>query len=177
MESVLEKLKDKVRTVENFPKPGISFKDITPLLSDPETMNDLLDILYHKYKDQGYTKICGIEARGFILGSALANKLNAGFIPIRKKGKLPYKTIEKSYDLEYGTDKIEIHEDAILSTDKVLIHDDLLATGGTMDAAYDLVDMFNPQQIDMNFLVELSSLNGKTKLEAKKGEIDSLLKF
>ncbi|MFA7228472.1 MAG: adenine phosphoribosyltransferase, partial [Melioribacteraceae bacterium] len=125
-------LKNLVRDVPNFPKEGIIFKDITTLLKDPAGLSSAVDTLYNYAKDKGITKVAGIESRGFILGGILAERLGTGFVPIRKPGKLPAKKIAESYSLEYGTDSIEIHEDAIKAGDKILLHDDLLATGGTM---------------------------------------------
>lgn len=177
MESQLELLRKTIRTIEDFPKPGISFKDISPLFSDAECLNAMLDILFEKYKDAGITKVCGIESRGFLLGCALAAKLNAGFVPIRKAGKLPFTTRKQDYELEYGTDTIEIHTDAIEQNDVVLIHDDLLATGGTMKAAVDLVDSFQPKNIEISFIIELCDLNGRNKISETKGNIDSLISY
>ncbi len=130
-------IKNLIRDVPNFPKEGIVFKDITTLIKDKEGFKSTLDELYNLAKNKGITKVVGIESRGFIFGGALAEHLNAGFVPIRKPGKLPAETISESYTLEYGTDSIEIHKDAITKGDKVLLHDDLLATGGTMEAALD----------------------------------------
>lgn len=170
-------LKEQIRTIPDFPKPGISFKDITPLLLNPVHFNSLLDDLEAYYKPMNITKVCGIEARGFIVGAALANRLNVGFIPIRKAGKLPYKTIREDYMLEYGTDSIEIHSDAIVEGDVVLIHDDLLATGGTMLAAAKLVSKFSPETIMVNTLIELSFLNGRNQLEEHINSLISLIQY
>jgi len=172
----INRLKELVRDVPNFPKEGILFKDITTVLMDAQALNDLADLFYEQYKDKGITKVAGIESRGFILGTVLAQKLNAGFIPIRKPGKLPYKTVSKSYELEYGTDKIEMHVDAITSNDVVLLHDDLLATGGTAEAAIDLLASFNPKQIYTSFIIELEFLNGLERLN-KCQNIFSLIKY
>ncbi len=168
----LEKL---IRDVKDFPIKGIVFKDITTLLMDKNGFSNTLEQLYQISKNMGITKVIGIESRGFIFGGALAEKLNAGFVPIRKPGKLPAETISESYDLEYGTDKIEIHKDALKSGDKVLIHDDLLATGGTMEAACKLVEKLGAEVTQISFLIDLTFLNGKEKL--KGYEIHSLIEY
>ena len=154
----LEKL---IRDVPNFPKEGIIFKDITTLLKDSTGLNATINALYDLAKEKGITKVAGIESRGFILGGALAQKLNAGFVPIRKPKKLPAETISASYELEYGTDKIEIHKDAIVPGDKVLLHDDLLATGGTMEAAVKLIEQLGGEVVQISFIIELDFLKGK----------------
>lgn len=168
-------LKDLIRDVPDFPKKGIIFKDITTLLKNPYGLKSALNQLYELARDKGVTKVVGIESRGFILGGALAEKLSAGFVPIRKPGKLPADTISESYTLEYGTDSIEIHKDAIERGDKVLLHDDLLATGGTMEAACKLIEKLGGEVIQITFLIELSFLNGRQKL--KKYEVEALIKF
>ena len=156
-----EKLISNIRNVPDFPIPGIQFKDVTTLFKDPECLQILSDIMYEMYKDKGITKVVGIESRGFIMGPILATRLNAGFIPIRKPGKLPAETIEETYDKEYGTDTVQIHKDALDANDIILLHDDLLATGGTMKAACDLVKRLHPKAINVNFIIELKDLNGK----------------
>ena len=157
-------LTDYIRDVEDFPKKGIVFKDITPLLADAQAFNYSIDCFAEKLKGLHITKIAGIESRGFIFGTALANKLGLGFVPIRKAGKLPYATISESYDLEYGTDTLEIHTDAFRYTDRVCLIDDLLATGGTASAALNLIKK-SGADVHMFFtLIELSFLNGKQKL-------------
>lgn len=156
-------LKEHIRDIPDFPKKGILFKDITTLLNNTEALNYTLNLLVEYYQNKGITKVCGIEARGFILGGALAKELNAGFVPIRKPGKLPYKTYSETYSLEYGTDSIEIHQDAINKNDVVLIHDDLLATGGTAEAAIKLIKKMGCKAIYLNFIIELDFLNGKNK--------------
>lgn len=173
--SIIESLKSKVRDVPNFPKEGIIFKDITTLLKDQKALQDAAQLLIDAYKDKGITKVVGIESRGFILGSILAYHLNAGFVLLRKPGKLPADCHKISYELEYGTDSLEIHKDAINEDDVVLIHDDLLATGGSAKAAMDLVNIFNPKEIYFNFLIELSFLNGQEKLP--ESAVYSLLKY
>lgn len=135
----IEKLKGAVRNISNFPIEGIEFKDITTLFQSPETLHELSDAMYDMYKDKGITMVVGIESRGFFMGPAIALRLNAGFAPVRKPGKLPFDVLEESYTKEYGEDAIQIHSDALKPDDVVLIHDDLLATGGTMLAAYKLV--------------------------------------
>ena len=156
-----EKLIKSIRNVPNFPIPGIQFKDETTLFKDPDCLKELSDELYEMYKDKGITKVAGIESRGFIMGPILAARLGAGFVPIRKPGKLPAATLEESYNKEYGTDTIQVHKDAITENDVVLLHDDLLATGGTMKAAIKLTKRFNPKAVYVNFIIELKELNGR----------------
>ena len=145
----------------DFPKPGILFYDVTTLFKNQECLQSIIDELYEMYKDKGITKVVGIESRGFILGGALAARLGAGFVMARKPGKLPAETIEETYAKEYGTDTIQIHKDAIDENDVVLLHDDLLATGGTMAAAYRLVKKCGAKNIFVNFVIELKGLNGR----------------
>ena len=171
-----EELKNAVRNIPDFPIPGIQFKDVTTLFKDAERLKELSDILYETYKDKGITKVVGIESRGFIMGPILATRIGVGFVPIRKPGKLPAETVEISYAKEYGTDTIQIHKDAINDDDTVLIHDDLLATGGTMRAAVDLVKMFNPKDIYVNFIIELKELDGR-KVFTPDTKIDSVLEM
>lgn len=156
-----ELLLKNLRTVPDFPIPGILFFDVTTLFKDAECLKELEDELYELYKDKGITKVVGIESRGFVMGAILAARLGAGFIPARKPGKLPAETIQESFAKEYGTDTIEIHKDAITEDDVVLIHDDLLATGGTAKAAYNLVKKFNPKEVLVNFIIEITNLNGR----------------
>jgi adenine phosphoribosyltransferase len=172
----IETLTAAVRNIPDFPIPGIQFKDITTLFQSPEHLKELSDILYEKYRDRGITKVVGIESRGFFMGPAVAIKLGAGFVPIRKPGKLPYKVIEETYTKEYGDDVIQIHEDALTKEDVVLIHDDLLATGGTMVAAYNLVKKLGVKKIYINFLIELEELEGHV-LFPDEVEVSSVLKF
>ncbi len=162
-----------VRDIPNFPKEGILFKDITPLLSNSEALSNCLQTLVTNSPEK-VDKVIGIEARGFFFGTALAEKLGAGFVPVRKKGKLPYKTISESYNLEYGDDTLEIHKDAIQKGEKVLIHDDVLATGGTAAAVTKLVKQLGGEIVQYSFLIELNFLNGKDKLDAP---IYSLLNY
>ncbi|AVM57991.1 adenine phosphoribosyltransferase [Bacteroides heparinolyticus] len=156
-----ETLAKSIREIPDFPIPGILFYDVTTLFKDPATLQELSDILYEMYKDRGITKVVGIESRGFIMGPILATRLGAGFVPIRKPGKLPAETIEESYDKEYGKDTVQMHKDAIGEDDVVLLHDDLLATGGTMEAACKLVKQMHPQKVYVNFIIELKELHGK----------------
>ena len=171
-----EKLISNIRNVPDFPIPGIQFKDVTTLFKDSECLQILSDIMYEMYKDKGITKVVGIESRGFIMGPILATRIGAGFVPMRKPGKLPAETWQESYTKEYGVDVIEIHKDALCENDVVLLHDDLLATGGTMLAAYNLVKRFNPKKVYVNFLVELEFLKGRN-LFPNDVEIESLIKY
>ncbi len=172
----IETLKQSVRNVPDFPKKGIQFKDVTTLFKSSEHLQEVSDILYELYKDKGITKVVGIESRGFIMGPILATRLNAGFIPIRKPGKLPAAVYEESYGKEYGEDTVQIHQDALSEDDVVLLHDDLLATGGTMAAAYKLVKRFHPKNIFVNFLVELEELEGKKNFD-ELVEVTSLIRY
>ena len=156
-----ELLLKNLRTVPDFPIPGILFFDVTTLFKSSECLKELENRLYELYKDKGITKVVGIESRGFVMGALLASRLGAGFVPARKPGKLPAETIQESFAKEYGTDTIEIHKDAITEDDVVLIHDDLLATGGTAKAAYNLVKKFSPKDVFVNFIIEITNLNGR----------------
>ena len=162
------------KLTQNFHIPCYFTDEQWELLENKEKFKELNDALYELYKDCGITKVVGIESRGFVMGSALAIRLNAGFVPIRKPGKLPAETISESYSKEYGTDTIEIHKDAIDENDVVLIHDDLLATGGTMLAAYNLVKKLNPKNVMINFLIELDGLNGRA-IFPEDADVQSLL--
>lgn len=172
----LERLKQQVRNIPDFPIPGIQFKDVTTLFKTPEDLRELTQALREKYEGKGITKVVGIESRGFIMGPILALELGAGFIPIRKPGKLPAETIEESYEKEYGVDTIQIHKDALSPDDVVLIHDDLLATGGTMAAAYKLVKKMGVNNIFINFIIELEELEGR-KVFPDNVDVDALIKF
>lgn len=172
----MEYIKSKVRDVLDFPKPGIVFKDLTTVFKDPRALHIIGWDLGQLYRDKGITKVVGIESRGFIGGSILAFELGAGFVPCRKPGKLPADTVSRSFDKEYGKDVIEIHRDAISPDDVVLIHDDVLATGGTMAAAYELVKSLGPKKIYINFIIELSALGGRNLLPAD-AEVTSLLRY
>lgn len=169
-----ETLIKSIREIPDFPIPGILFYDVTTLFKNPDALQELSDILYETYKDKGITKVIGIESRGFIMGAMLAARLGAGFVPIRKPGKLPAETIEESYTKEYGTDTIQMHRDAIDENDVVLLHDDLLATGGTMLAACNLVKQLNPKKVMVNFIIELKELKGKS-LFSEDIEVESVL--
>ncbi len=157
-----EVLLKNLRTIPDFPIKGILFFDVTTLFKDPTCLKIMVDDLYEYYKDKGITKVVGIESRGFVLGGALAEKLGAGLIMARKPGKLPADTIEETYEKEYGKDTIQIHRDALNEDDVVLLHDDLLATGGTMAAAERLVEKFGVKKIYVNFIMEISDLNGRS---------------
>lgn len=172
----LEELKSLIRDVPDFPSKGIIFRDLTTMIKNGEALHLMGQELKKLYEDKGVTKVVGIESRGFIGGSILAYELGAGFVPARKPGKLPSVTIKKSFAKEYGVDMIELHSDAISSDDIVVLHDDLLATGGTMDACYELVKSMNPKKIYINFIVELTALDGRKNLPSDC-EITSLLKY
>ena len=171
----MQELKEIIRDVHDFPKKGIVFKDITTLLQDARSFQRMVDLLAHRYVGQRIDKVVGVEARGFIIGSVLAYKLGAGIVLVRKPGKLPSETFSKTYDLEYGTDTLEIHKDAIKPGEKVLIADDLLATGGTMCAVVDMVKSMGGDIVECCFMAELDFLNGRNKLPEKK--VFSLLSF
>jgi adenine phosphoribosyltransferase len=160
----MKQLAETIRSIQDFPKKGIVFRDITTLLKDAEALHQTVNLLNNRYKSSRIDKVVCIESRGFILGSALAVSLGAGFVPIRKKGKLPAEVVSEQYALEYGTDKIEMHTDAILPGERILLHDDLLATGGTMCAAVNLVEKLQANIIGISFLIELSFLKGRERL-------------
>ena len=170
----IDTLKASVRNVPDFPIPGIQFKDVTTLFKEPDNLRELAQLLKERYADKGITKVVGIESRGFIMGPILALELGAGFVPIRKPGKLPAETIEESYEKEYGRDTIQMHRDALSPDDVVLLHDDLLATGGTMAAACKLVKQMNPKKIYVNFIIELKDLHGKDVFD-KDIDVESVL--
>ena len=153
-----------IRSIPGFPKPGIVFRDITTLLKDPVALRQSADAIAAHYAQAGVSKVVGVEARGFILGSILAYRLGAGFVPVRKPGKLPAETLRETYALEYGTDAVEIHADAISPGDRVLVHDDLLATGGTAAAACALVERLGGTIVGVSFLIELAFLRGRLRL-------------
>lgn len=157
-------LEKHIRSIPDWPKPGILFRDITPLLADPEAFAEAVDALCEGFTHQAIDYVAAVEARGFIFGAAVARKLNAGFVPIRKKGKLPFNTQSITYDLEYGTDTLEVHIDAVKKAANVLMVDDLLATGGTMVSACKLIEKIGGQIIGISFLIELSDLAGRSKL-------------
>lgn len=171
------KLKKAIRDVENFPKEGIVFKDITPIMMNPSLANEVLSNLYDHYKDQNIDAIAGIESRGFLFGFPLAMKLGIPFILIRKKGKLPYSKISFDYDLEYGSATIEMHTDAVEHKQRVLIHDDLLATGGSAAAAASLIVKSGGEVAGFSFLVSLNFLNGSEKLQKFSDNITNLVAY
>ena len=170
----LEKVKSVIRDVPDFPSKGILFRDLTTVFKDGEALGIIGEELHEMYKDLGVTKVVGIEARGFVGASILAYDLKAGFVPLRKPGKLPADTIQKTYQKEYGTDTIEIHADAIDENDVVIIHDDVLATGGTMAAAVELVKKFGVKKVYVNFIIELDVLEGR-KILTGATEVDTLI--
>ena len=169
-----EEVKQQIRNIPDFPVKGIQFKDITAALLKPDCLRWIRDEMVNLYKDKGITKVVGIESRGFIIAPAVAMELGVGFVPIRKPGKLPAETVEISYQKEYGVDTIQIHKDAISADDVVLIHDDLLATGGTMAAAVELVKKFGVKKVYVNFIIELDVLNGR-KVLTNATEVDTLI--
>ena len=161
-------LKETIRSIKDWPIKGVIFRDLTTLMQDPAAFRESCDILYERYKDMNIDKIVGIDARGFVFGAVLAYKLDIGFIPVRKKGKLPWKTIQETYSLEYGEDTIEIHEDAIEKGEKVIIVDDLIATGGTIGATVKLVNQLGADIIECAFVVELPDLRGRDQIQGCK---------
>jgi len=173
----LDYVRSTVRQVPDFPKPGILFLDITTATKDAKSMNLMIDFLYEKFKDERIDYVAGIESRGFIFGAPLACRLNAGFVPIRKPNKLPADTIKESYSLEYGTDTIEMHADAVKEGDRVLVIDDLLATGGTAVAACNLVKKVGAEVVAAAFIIELDPLKGREKIEAKGVKVVSMLNY
>ena len=168
-------LEKSIRNIPDFPKPGILFRDVTTLIKNKAAFKKSVDLLAKKYRGKGFDKVVGVEARGFIFAAAVAHKIGAGFVPVRKKGKLPFKTIATTYQLEYGTDTLEIHQDAIIPGEKVLIIDDLLATGGTVGAVIRLVKELKGKVGGIGFVIELVDLNGKDKF--KEYPVYSLVKF
>jgi adenine phosphoribosyltransferase len=169
------RLKDKIRDVPDFPRKGVVFRDITPLLQDAAAFKHTIDLLTEKYRDKGIDVIVAAEARGFILGAPLAYNLGVGFVPVRKPAKLPAECISAEYALEYGVDSLHMHKDAILPGQKVLVIDDLLATGGTVKAKIELVEKLGAEVIGVAFLIELTFLNGRKKIEGY--EITSLIQY
>ena len=171
----VQRLSDAIRDVPDFPKPGIVFKDIAPLLANPTHLNDALDMMVFLCGDRPVDKVAAIESRGFILGAFIAARLRAGFVPVRKPGKLPAETLSVTYDLEYGQDSLEVHADAIEKGERVLIVDDVIATGGTAKATGELVERLGGTVVAYAFLVELGFLNGRSKLEGY--DVLSLIRF
>jgi adenine phosphoribosyltransferase len=170
-------IKSRIRTVPHYPKQGIMFRDITTLLKDPVGMRVTVDELVRRYADVKIDKIAGIESRGFIIGAPLAYALGKGFIPIRKKGKLPAETIGHDYELEYGTDRIEIHTDAIAPGEKILLADDLIATGGTAEAACKLIEKMGGQVVECCFIIDLPDIGGRARLEKHGHKVFALCEF
>lgn len=168
-------LKQTVRSVPDWPIKGVNFRDLTTLMQDPAAFMESCDILYDRYKDMNLGKIVGIDARGFVFGAVLAYKLGIGFVPVRKKGKLPHKTIQESYSLEYGEDTLEIHEDAVEKGEKVVIVDDLIATGGTVGATVKLVRQIGGDIVECAFVIELPDLKGRDKID--NCDIFSIMEF
>ena len=166
-----------IRTIPDYPKPGILFRDITTLLGDARAFRRAVDELVHPYSGTGVSKIAGIEARGFILGGAMAHQLSCGFIPIRKKGKLPHTTVRVAYSLEYGVDEMEMHTDAVQPGEKVILIDDLIATGGTAGAAIDLIRKSGGEVVAAAFVIDLPELGGAAKLKAKGVKVHTLVGF
>jgi len=164
-----------IRDIEDFPKPGVNFKDITPLLNNPEALNKACDVLCGFASHMHVDKVVGVDSRGFIFAPLIASRLGAGFVPVRKSGKLPYTTISESYELEYGSETLEIHTDAIRKGEKVLVHDDVLATGGTASAVCKLIEKLGGEVVQCNFLIELTFLNGAKKLNGY--QIEALLQY
>lgn len=169
-------LNNYIRDIPDFPKKGILYKDITTLLKDKTAFSEAINQLYNRHKNNNISKVVGIEARGFIFGSSLAFKIGCGFVPIRKPNKLPYKTYNQEYSLEYGTDTIEIHTDAINKNDNILLVDDVLATGGTACAAIELLEKFDCNLLECLFILEISVLKGSSKILNKKKNYFTLLK-
>jgi adenine phosphoribosyltransferase len=172
-----EKVKNAIRDVKDFPKEGIVFKDITPIMLDAQLSNEIVDSLFEQYVEQNIEAVAGIESRGFLFGYPLAMRLGVPFILIRKKGKLPYDKIKHAYDLEYGSAEIEMHTDAVTKGQRVLIHDDLLATGGSAEAAANLITKCGGELAGFNFLVSLDFLNGKDRLEKFTSNIEAIIHY
>lgn len=170
-------VKKYIRTISGYPKPGIEFRDITTLLSDPEGFRTAVDAMVQLHKGAKFDVVAGIEARGFILGGAIAHQLGLGFVPVRKKGKLPHTVISEEYALEYGTDTVEIHTDAIVEDARVLLIDDLIATGGTAEAAVKLITRAGGNVLASSFVIELPELGGRERLEALDIEVLSLCAY
>lgn len=173
----LELIKNSIKSVPDYPKAGIMFRDVTSLMEDPKAYQATIQLLVEKYKQGGFTKIVGTEARGFLFGAPLALELGVGFIPVRKPGKLPRPTIAQTYDLEYGTDTLEIHTDAIVEGDKVLVVDDLLATGGTIEATVKLIRQLGGDVQHAAFVINLPEIGGETRLEGLGLNVYSICEF
>lgn len=170
-------LKKEIREIQDYPKAGINFKDITTLIKNKDALNFVIDSIVNEFKDKGVTKVVGLEARGFIFGGAIASRLNAGFVPIRKKNKLPAEVLSETYELEYGNDRIEMHVDGLVKNDIVLIHDDLLATGGTAHAALKMVERCGVKQIYFSFVCDLEFIDTPNKRVLKNYMTQVLVKY
>ena len=170
-------IKSQIRTIPNYPKPGIMFRDITTLLKDPVGLRFTIDELVNRYTNRGITKVAGIEARGFIIGAPLAYQLGVGFVPLRKRGKLPGKTVGLDYELEYGTDRVEMHVDAIDRGEKVLLVDDLIATGGTAEASAALIAGVGATVVECCFVIDLPDIGGRERLTSQGLSVFSLCQF
>ncbi|KAB2824500.1 adenine phosphoribosyltransferase [Aliivibrio finisterrensis] len=173
----LELIKSSIKSIPDYPKAGIMFRDVTSLMEDPKAYQATIQLLVEKYKQGGFTKVVGTEARGFLFGAPLALKLGVGFVPVRKPGKLPRPTIAQTYDLEYGTDTLEIHTDAIVEGDKVLVVDDLLATGGTIEATVKLIRQLGGEVEHAAFVINLPEIGGETRLEGLGLNVYSICEF
>jgi adenine phosphoribosyltransferase len=170
-------IKSVIRTIPDYPKPGIMFRDVTTLLGNARAFRTTVDLLVQPYAGMQIDKVAGIEARGFIIAGAVAHQLSVGFVPVRKKGKLPWKTLGQTYDLEYGTDTVEIHEDAVQKGDNVLLVDDLIATGGTAEAAIKLIEKAGGHVVGCSFIIDLPELKGRRRLEKMGKKVLSLVEF
>ncbi len=173
----MSRLRDLIRTIPDYPKPGILFRDITTLFADAQGFRDTIAAFADRYNGARIAKVAGVEARGFIVGGALAVELGAGFVPIRKKGKLPARTVGHDYQLEYGSDRVEMHIDAIAAGERVLMVDDLIATGGTAEAAVRLVELAGGEVVECCFVIDLPALGGRARLERLGKRVYSLLEF
>ena len=173
----VELIRNSIKSIPDYPKAGIMFRDVTSLMEDPKAYQATIQLLVEKYKKGGFTKIVGTEARGFLFGAPLALELGVGFIPVRKPGKLPRPTIAQTYDLEYGTDTLEIHTDAIVEGDKVLVVDDLLATGGTIEATVKLIRQLGGEVEQAAFVINLPEIGGQTRLEGLGLNVYSICEF
>ncbi len=170
-------IKSRIRTIPEYPKPGVMFRDVTTLLGDAQGLRQTVDELVQPFTGNRIDKVAGIEARGFILGGAVAHQLGVGFVPVRKKGKLPWQTLGQNYELEYGSDRVEIHADAIAPGEKILLVDDLIATGGTAEATIRLIERAGGEIVGLSFVVELSDLGGRQRLEKLGHAVLALCSF
>lgn len=177
MSNLTDELEASIRTIHDYPQPGILFRDITTLLGQPRAFRRAVDELVHPYAGQQISKIAGIEARGFILGGAMAHQLSAGFVPIRKKGKLPHETVRVAYSLEYGVDEMEMHKDAVTEGESVILVDDLIATGGTAEGAVKLLRQMGANIVAACFVIDLPDLGGRRKLEDLGVQVRTLIEY